>query len=108
MGLMSKILFALFLGSWLLSIFFFYRFYKVVGSSGLLSEKELEALSLLLLSGDGRAKDEKSALQYLLSRKYATLNNAEVTQAGDVARDSWYVTFALMVLCGISWMLFNW
>jgi hypothetical protein len=107
-AVVTKIIFVLFVVAWGGSVFLLYRFIKLVRQHNLEGQVDIEMLSLLILSGDGRAKDETRALGYILRREYSVLANEVVVHAGDQARTLWFVAAGLMVICAISWMIFGW
>lgn len=57
-----------------------------------------ERLSLLIVSGSGRARDELQALQYLMQRKYSSLNNRALVRLGDYARISSYASCLCLLI----------
>ena len=105
---LSKVLFWMFVGMGAISWFFIMRFLTEARKTGALSNRELEALSSLLISGSGGAKNELRALTFILNRGYAGFNHAPAIKAGDRARISWFITFGLMISTGLSLMLFGW
>lgn len=105
---MSKILFWLFIGAGFATAVFVSRFIAKVRAAQLLGEKETDALSRLLISGSGGARDEWGALLYILERRYSRLDNVDAIRAGDCARIGWFISFALMVLTGMSLMIWGW
>jgi hypothetical protein len=105
---LSHVLFWLFIGMGALSWYFFMRFLAEVRKTGVLSDKELEALSSLLISGSGGAKSQWSALAFILERGYAEINDTRTIEAGDRARTSWFLTFGLLVCTGLSLVILGW
>ncbi|MGC4059323.1 MAG: hypothetical protein QM749_00070 [Aquabacterium sp.] len=105
---MSKILFWLFIGAGFATAFFVSRFIAKVRSAQLLGEKETDALSRLLISGSDGSHNEWGALLYILGKGYSKLGDADAIRAGDCARIGWFISFALMILTGMSLMVWGW
>jgi Ni,Fe-hydrogenase I cytochrome b subunit len=105
---MSRILFGMLVASMAATAYLFARFLKQVRDKKLLNDADIEALSRILLSGSGGAKDEWSAVMYMLGRKYFDLEDAAAIQAGDRARFSWFVMIVLMTCTGMALMVWGW
>jgi hypothetical protein len=105
---LSQVLFWLFASAGAISWYLVMRFLTEVKETGALNEKELEALSGLLISGSGGGKSQWAALAFILERGYQGIADASTVRAGDCARLSWFVTFGLMVCTGLSLMVYGW
>lgn len=94
-AVLRDVAFWLFVMSWGLDAFLLSRFVRRLSQkqSSYLAEK----LSLLLISGSGRISDEWRALQYVIQRKYSSLNDKEMIKLGDQARVCFFLSCGLML-----------
>jgi hypothetical protein len=93
-------LFYLFLAGTFLHTYFLVRFVRVVSEKKALSDKDIEALGQLILSGAGGMAEQWRMLVFLLTRGYLALDDPDIVRAGNRAWGSFWFALLLLVIWG--------